>query len=84
MGNFFVYIIFSKSLNRYYVGHSTNTETRLAQHNSGISKFTASASDWKLVWSEEFPSRNAAQQKERHIKKMKSRKYIETLIQAGK
>ena len=35
---------------------------------------------WKLVYTEEYDSLEAAKKRELQIKKMKSRKYIETLI----
>jgi len=41
----FVYVIFSESLNRYYVGHTEDLEHRLEQHNSGLSKYTSRAAE---------------------------------------
>ena len=79
-----VYIIYSQQLNKYYVGYSTDLEKRLAEHNSGISKFTAKASDWILKYSEAFPDRESAMKREREIKDKKSRKYIEWLINSNK
>ena len=35
MTNFKVYILKSFNFNRYYVGHSADTEKRLSEHNSG-------------------------------------------------
>jgi len=75
-----VYIIFSKKLDRYYVGHTEDLQKRIEQHNSGISDFTSTANDWVLVYSEEFGSRELARSREMAIKKKKSRKYIEWLI----
>jgi putative endonuclease len=54
MNLYFVYIIFSSSLNKYYVGYSVNIETRLIEHNSGISTFTSKASDWEFRWKKEL------------------------------
>jgi len=45
--SYFVYIIYSEKLDRYYVGYSENITIRLDQHNKGLSAFTAKASDWK-------------------------------------
>ncbi|MBL0147141.1 MAG: GIY-YIG nuclease family protein [Chitinophagaceae bacterium] len=36
---FFTYIIYSKDLNKYYVGYTENIEVRMKQHNTGISTF---------------------------------------------
>ena len=77
---FFVYIIYSLSLDRYYIGYTTDLEKRLSEHNNGISTFTAKASDWELKFNESFDSRENAMKREREIKRKKSRKYIEWLI----
>ena len=77
---FYVYIIYSKKLDRYYVCHTEDILQRLVQHNSGISTFTAKATDWVLMYYFEFKSRAEASKREMEIKKKKSRKYIEWLI----
>ena len=77
---FHVYIIFSKSLDKYYVGYSVDLVKRLAEHNTGISTFTAAAQDWELKYKESFNTRSLAMKREKEIKKNKSRKYIKWLI----
>ncbi|MBL7690322.1 MAG: GIY-YIG nuclease family protein [Flavipsychrobacter sp.] len=75
-----VYIIYSLTLDKYYIGYSEDVSVRLEQHNSGISTFTSKASDWQLKYSEVFPTREAAMNREKEIKNKKSRKYIEWLV----
>jgi putative endonuclease len=82
--SYFVYIIYSKKLNKYYVGYSENIILRLQQHNEGISIFTSKANDWKLVYHEPFATRQEAQKREKAIKAKKSRRYIEWLIGSAK
>jgi putative endonuclease len=77
---FYIYIIYYKSLNKYYVGSCQNIEERLDDHLNRRSKNTKSAKDWELKYSETFSSRSEAYQREMQIKKMKSRIYIENLI----
>lgn len=77
---FYIYIIFSKSLNKYYVGSCQDIEKRLEDHLNSRSKFTKTAKDWELKYSEEYNTRSEAYQREMKIKKMKSRIYIEKLI----
>ena len=76
---FKIYIIYSASLDRYYVGSTGNMEDRMFRHNNSGSKSTKSASDWVLVYSEDFETRSEAVQRELEIKGKKSRKYIERL-----
>ena len=77
---YYVYIIFSKKADRYYVGESIDIQARLVSHRNGISRYTSIANDWELVHFEEFSTRGEAISRERAIKRMKSRKYIESLI----
>ncbi|WP_443936454.1 GIY-YIG nuclease family protein [Pedobacter sp. MW01-1-1] len=77
---FNVYILYSKKLNRYYVGYTEDLEKRLEQHNTGFSKYTSKAEDWEVCYSESFISRALAHKRELEIKAKKSRKYIEWLI----
>lgn len=77
---YYLYILYSTKLNRYYVGHTENIEKRVFEHNSGISIYTSKANDWQLMYKEEFTTRAEAHHREREIKKKKSRVYIEKLI----
>jgi putative endonuclease len=63
------------------VGYTADVPKRLDEHNNGISTFTSKAADWKLMYSENFETRELAHKRELEIKKKKSRKYIEWLIQ---
>ena len=78
--SFFLYVIYSPSIDQYYVGHSENIEDRLFRHNNSGSKATKKVKDWKLVYAERFGSKAEAVKRELEIKKKKSRKYIEWLI----
>ncbi len=77
---FTTYIIYSGTLNKFYTGHTSDINKRLNDHNSGISKFTSKAKDWRLRYTENFSTRTEAKNRENEIKKKKSRKYIEWLI----
>jgi putative endonuclease len=77
---FYTYILYSKTLNKYYIGSCQNIEQRLQDHLNSRSKFTKIAKDWEVHYFETFTTRSEAYQREMQIKKMKSRKYIETLI----
>lgn len=77
-----VYIIYSSKLDKYYVGYSEDVAVRLEEHNSGISAFTSKATDWIIKYREEFVSRELAHSRELEIKRKKSRKYVEWLIQS--
>jgi len=45
-----VYILHSKSLDKYYIGHTTEPiEERLRKHLADHSGFTSKAKDWKVI-----------------------------------
>jgi putative endonuclease len=77
---FFVYILYSESLDQYYVGHTMDLDDRLWRHRNSGSKSTKKANDWQIVYKKPYSSRSLAFQKEIEIKKKKSRVYIEQLI----
>jgi putative endonuclease len=79
-----MYIINSEKLNKYYVGACINFERRLYEHNIGHSVYTSRGVPWKLVYSEEYKTLPEAKKREREVKAMKSRKYIEELIAKGR
>ena len=77
---FFIYIIYSPAINQYYAGHTGNLVDRLFRHNNSGSKATKKTNDWILKYTEEFSTKSEASQRELDIKKKKSRKYVEWLI----
>lgn len=77
---YFTYIIKSKVANRYYIGETDNLERRITLHNEGNSISTKAYIPWELVYFEKFATKTEALRREKHLKKMKSKKYIEWLI----
>ena len=76
----FTYILYSAKLNKYYVGACIDMNRRMKEHNTGHSKFTSTGVPWMLKYQEEFETLQEAKKREQAIKKMKSRKYIESLF----
>jgi putative endonuclease len=76
-----VYILFSSSKNKYYIGFTGDDITeRLRKHNTNHKGFTGKAPDWGLMYQEKYPTKNEAIKRELQIKNWKSRKLIEKLI----
>jgi len=74
------YIIYSPSLYQYYIGQFEKPEDRLFRHNNSGRKSTKKANDRKPVYSGTFQTKSGATKRELAIKKKKSHKYIEWLI----
>jgi putative endonuclease len=74
--SYIVYILFSESSGRYYIGHTQNIEIRLHQHNSAQGNFTSKYAPWNLVWSNTISSRGEAMKLENKIKKRGARRFL--------
>jgi putative endonuclease len=74
---YYVYIIFSSKLNKYYTGFTENFDIRLAQHNSGISTFTSKGIPWELVHVFEVISIKEARILEKEIKGRGAKRFLE-------
>src|SRR6056297_1398325 len=47
---FFLYILYSESKDRFYIGSTAKLDERINRHNSGRSKATKAARPWKLMY----------------------------------
>jgi putative endonuclease len=75
------YIMYSNEADKFYIGHTTQTiEERFARHLSNHDGFTAKYKDWKVVYTEEYPTKELAYQRGRQVKAWKSKKKIQTLL----
>jgi putative endonuclease len=81
---FHTYILKSQSTGRFYVGHTENLTKRIFEHNNNRAKSIKNRGLWQLYYSEAFETRSQAAQREREIKSMKSRLYIESLVRASR
>ena len=79
---FHLYIIYSKTIDRYYVGETEDLSKRLILHLKHTFKgsYTTQAKDWEIVFNMRFNTRDSARRAERIGKSKKSRKFIENLI----
>ncbi|MFH1225733.1 MAG: GIY-YIG nuclease family protein [bacterium] len=77
---YYVYIIYSKKLNKKYIGSTENLRNRIIEHNSGKSDFTSKGIPWKLLYYEAFENKIDALREERFLKTGKGRKRISYLF----
>jgi putative endonuclease len=80
---FYIYIIYSPSADKYYVGHTDNWQRRFDEHNNAEEiTFTAKHRPWILKAVFECGNdRGQALKVELFIKRQKSRKLIGKMIQ---
>ena len=73
--NCFVYIIYSKSADLFYVGATNDVNRRIERHNSGVETFSKKYRPWQLVWFTKKPNKAEAFKLEKKLKNLsKSRK----------
>ena len=77
---YIVYILYSHSLDKYYVGYTNDLTRRISEHNRKKGKFTDQGIPWELVHREDYELKTEAMDRERFIKTQKSRKFILSLI----
>ena len=76
----YVYILYSETIRRYYVGQTTEIERRLVRHNEGYVKSTKRGSPWTLIHSIKVHSRSEALLLERKIKKRGAKRYLDNQL----
>ncbi|HPN85010.1 MAG TPA: GIY-YIG nuclease family protein [Victivallales bacterium] len=74
-----VYILYSASLNKFYVGISQFAMKRLSQHRKGQSKWTSSADDWIKVWNTCLKDHLEARVLEKKIKTRGARRFLKDI-----
>ena len=83
---YYIYILYSSSADKFYIGYTDNPERRLNEHNtSEHSTFTSKFRPWimKAIY-ECSESRQIAINIERLIKRQKSRSLIEKMVRGEK
>ena len=76
----YLYILYSKRIDRYYSGETGDVGRRLRKHNDGHSVATKKGVPWELKKVIEFETKTEAIKAEKWLKKMKSRRVIEKVI----
>ena len=80
MGHF-VYVLFSPSFKKIYIGYTSDIEKRLASHNH-LSKngWTVRYRPWELVYQETFSEKKEALLREKQLKTVAGREFIWRMV----
>ena len=81
---YYLPILHSAKLDRFYIGFTSNLEARFQKHLSNHKGYTSRAKDWEIVYSEKFESKIEAEKREKQIKNWKSKQMIIKLIAQNK
>ena len=77
---YFVYILYSESSDKFYIGQTNDVDKRLKRHNAGSESFTKPYIPWILKWSTKKPTRADAMVLEKKLKNL-SKKRLLTFIE---
>jgi putative endonuclease len=72
-----VYVLYSKSANKIYIGFTSDLNQRLISHNHPKNKgWTAKFKPWVLVYSENFELKSQAMKREKELKSFQGRQFV--------
>jgi putative endonuclease len=78
---FHVYVLFSPSFNRIYIGYSADVQARIKSHNElAVKGWTVKFRPWLLVHEESFLTKKEAMTREKQLKSAKGREWIRRQI----
>jgi putative endonuclease len=81
---YYLYILYSSTLDKYYFGYSQNPHQRLEFHNSPLNKiWSKRGQPWVLKRTISFETKTEALKAENHIKKQKNKSYTLNVIETG-
>lgn len=76
----YVYIIYSSSFDKYYIGSTKNIMRRLNEHNTGQNLSTKPFKPYEYSWITAKKSRNEAEILERKLKNFKSKNRLKDFM----
>ena len=78
---FTVYVLYSKSHQKIYIGYTSNLEERLISHNVlGTKGYTLKYRPWELIYSEVYEDKASAMKREKQLKSSRGRDFIKNII----
>ena len=77
---YFAYILKSVNHDYFYKGHCQNIEKRLLEHNSGMTSSIKPFIPFKILYFEEFETRELAIKREKYFKTATGRRFIKKLL----
>ena len=77
---YYLYVLYSERISKYYIGISRDPEKRLSYHNSANKGWTRRGRPWKLVYIQGFIDEKSAHKAEKFVKSQKSKKFIEKVV----
>lgn len=65
----YTYVLFSRSLNEFYLGSTCDLRERLKAHRVGMNRSTRKVDDWVVAYYEAYLTEHAARKREANLKR---------------
>ena len=76
-----VYVLYSKTFDKIYIGYTSDLINRFHSHNSLSNKgYTIKYRPWEVLYLEFIDSKSEAMQREKQLKTSRGRSFIRELI----
>ncbi len=78
---FTVYVLYSPTFDKIYIGYTSNLEQRILSHNQLAKKgYTVKYRPWVVIHTEEYSSKADAMKREKQLKSNQGREFLWELI----
>ncbi len=73
---YYVYVLYSSTIDRFYIGVTKNWQRRLDHHNLGLDRWTKRGVPWQLLYFEAYLNKTDAYRREKFLKSGKGRELL--------
>ncbi len=76
----YVYVLKSKNIGKWYIGSTNNLKKRILKHNSGKNKSTKHGVPWKIIYCEVSLNQKDTRAREKYLKSGTGRRYLKNRL----
>ena len=76
----YVYLLLSKKINKWYIGSTKDLQKRILTHNAGKNKSTKYGIPWKLIYYEVGLNKDDARAREKYLKSGVGRRFLKNRL----
>jgi len=76
----YVYLLLSKKINKWYIGSTKDLRKRILTHNAGKNKSTKYGIPWKLIYYEVGLNKDDARAREKYLKSGVGRRFLKNRL----
>ncbi len=77
---YWVYVLYSDRIKKFYTGYTSNLEKRLDHHNYGLDRWSKRGIPWKIVYFEKYNTKRDALVRENFFKSGKGRELVKARV----